>query len=156
MLSGALVALAAAIMVSEVITRYFFHASYSFMDEIPRYLVIFATFLIAPIILKLGQHINIDIFPEILKGRKKIALRLTINFLTLLVCIYMVIASINGVSYHYRVGTVSSSELEMPLWILILSMGIGSVLLSMYAAELFIRAFLALIDTKNAEGERLS
>jgi len=151
LLSGVLVALASGMMVIEVISRYFFHISHGFMDEIPRYLVIFATFMIAPINLKLGQHINIDIIPGILKGRKKSILMFTIHFLTLLVCIFIVIASINGVIYHYRVGTIASSELEIPLWILILVMAIGSVLLSMYAAELLIRTFLSLIGTKIAD-----
>jgi TRAP-type C4-dicarboxylate transport system permease small subunit len=151
--SGVLIALAGTLMVVEVISRYLFHLSHSVMDEIPKYLVLLATFLVAPIMLKLGKHINIDILPEVLKGRKKTIVMLIIHFLTLMACAYMVIASINGILYLYKAGTVSSSELEMPLWILPLCMSIGSVLLTMYSLELFIRAIVSLIGAKCTETE---
>jgi len=153
-ISGLLLGIAGLLMFSEVITRYFFHISHSYMEEIPRYLVITATFLMAPVMLKLGRHINVDLLPELLKGRQKLILTLVINCFILAACIYMLIASINGVIYHFNAGTVSSGELEMPIWILITAFLVGSALLVMYSIELLIRSVVALIFPKqNNTGE---
>lgn len=149
-ISGLLLGIAGLLMFSEVITRYFFHISHSYMEEIPRYLVITATFLMAPVMLKLGRHINVDLVPELLKGRQKRILTLIINCLVLAACVYMLIAGINGVTYHFNAGTVSSGELEMPIWILITAFLVGSALLVMYSIELLIRSVVALIKSEHA------
>ncbi len=152
--SGVLLGIATALMFSEVITRYFFHSSYEYMEEIPRYLTITATFLMAPVILKLERHINIDLLPEFLKGRQKQILTLIISCFVLIACIYMLIAGISGVAYHYNAGTVSNTELEMPIWIVNSSFLVGSALLVMYATELVIRAASRLAGGKqNNSGE---
>lgn len=151
--SGSLVALAGLFMVVEVITRYLFHASHGFMEELPRYFIICATFFIAPVMLKLEQHISVDILPTTLKGKKREVLMLIINLLTLTACVYLLIAAFGAIIYHYGAGTASFTELEIPMWIIFVSFGIGSVLLVMYAIELSIRSLLSLLRIKTIARE---
>ncbi len=152
-ISGLLIGLSTAIMVIEVVTRYFFSSSHSFMDEIPRYLVSVATFLAAPVMLKLNKHVSVEILPEVLKGKKRCALMVLINLLTLAACTYMLLAGLSGFAYHYRVGTVSSSELQLPLWILMLFFSIGCALLTMFAIDLTARSIAALARHESPDGE---
>ena len=57
----------------EIITRYFFAMSRSYMEELPKYSLPVITFLMMGILLKRGSHVAVEILPERLKNRAKAA-----------------------------------------------------------------------------------
>ena len=60
----ALLALMAALVIVNVISRYVFSYSFTWVEEITRYMMIWATFLGAGLALRVGGHIAIDSLPQ--------------------------------------------------------------------------------------------
>ena len=51
-----------AVIFAQTIARYFFHTGAAWMEEVGRYAIIYLSFLCAPIAIRYGKHMYIDVF----------------------------------------------------------------------------------------------
>lgn len=106
------------IMFVNVVTRYLFHFSFSWGDEIVRYLNLLAAFTAISACFNSNSHISIDVFVEKVLPRKSIKyFRLIAYILTLLFCLMIFYFGSILVGNQFKMGQ-KSTALGIPMYIL--------------------------------------
>jgi len=136
----------AALMISvEVITRYFFGKTFGVLEEGPRLFLCFAILPMFGIIYKRKRHINVEILPDRLRGRKKIFLMLVIDLAMIAGSSIFLIAGIQGVRALYNSGIRVVGVLDLPQFWLMLSIPIGGGILLLYSFEGMLKDITSLL-----------
>jgi TRAP-type C4-dicarboxylate transport system permease small subunit len=142
----------------EIITRYFFAMSRSYMEELPKYSLPVITFLMMGILLKRGSHVAVEILPERLKNRAKAAagLKGVINLVTAVGAFGLLYASILIVQFTYKAGRLTRMEFDIPTWILYVLLIPGSGILILFALLAAIKEFKQVLSgpAPSNEGQR--
>lgn len=133
---GGFLVLLMAIMVTavsyQVFSRYILQASSSFTEEIARYLLIWIGILGAAFISGQREHLAIDILAPRLSEKKRIRLRIGINILIILFCLFvLIIGGSNLVYLNYLLGQTSAA-LNIPLGAVYTVLPISGVLVIIY------------------------
>jgi TRAP-type C4-dicarboxylate transport system permease small subunit len=116
LLVGACLMLAVILNVALVIGRYAFNYSANAMEEVSVYAVIWMVFLGMMVSDRQGTHINIDIVYHFISSQAKRRLRRVANGLQAIVCLAMAVLTLKTVLFTYRIGEVSLSTLQAPVW----------------------------------------
>jgi len=119
----------AAVVFLQVVFRYVLRQPLFWSEELPRYLLIWTTFLAAALAQKHEAHINITLFVTRLSRRLHDGLRILANliilgFLGVLVYSGSLVTSITA---HHR-----STALQIPMGIVYLALPVGSALMMLY------------------------
>lgn len=135
-LLGGFLVLLMAIMVTavsyQVFSRYILQASSSFTEEIARYLLIWIGILGAAYISGQQEHLAIDILAPKLSEKKRIRLRMGINILIILFCLFvLIIGGSNLVYLNYLLGQTSAA-LNIPLGAVYTVLPLSGVLVIIY------------------------
>ena len=128
-----------------IIMRKVFHNASTWAEEAIRYAIIWVTFVGSSQCAKSGNHVGIDILVEALpKGCRKYVYA----FSSLLACGFCVFCAWYGWSLTDMVITNNrvSAAMEMPMWILYISIPIGFGLTAQLANVLLLRGGLRDID----------
>lgn len=133
---GSFLVLLMAIMVTtvsyQVFSRYILQSSSSFTEEIARYLLIWIGILGAAYISGQQEHLAIDILAPKLSEKNRIRLRIGINILIILFCIFvLIIGGSNLVYLNYLLGQTSAA-LNIPLGAVYTVLPISGVLVIFY------------------------
>jgi TRAP-type C4-dicarboxylate transport system permease small subunit len=134
-----LLLVAALIVVCQMVfLRYVFRESTVWQTEFVIYAIVAATFLGSPHVLLLKGHVNVDLLPQSLGGRGKLALEVLSAVLSLAFCALLAWA---GWLYFHEAwdrGWTTATVWALPLWrpVLPLPLGIGLLCLQ-YLAELW-------------------
>jgi len=123
------------IMFLEAISRYVLAMSFDWADELCRYCMVIAIFLSLPMAGKKGHHIRLEFFTNkfsliIQKVSEKFTMAMGFIFWT-----FMLYSSINYFHHVLLVGETSVSSLQIPIWIIVLFVPVGSVLFLIYYLE---------------------
>jgi TRAP-type C4-dicarboxylate transport system permease small subunit len=118
LLVGACLMLAVVLNVALVIGRYAFNYSANAMEEVSVYAVIWMVFLGMMVSDRQGTHINIDILYHFISSPAKRRLRRVANALQGIVCLAMAGLTLKTVLFTYKIGEVSLSTLQAPVWLL--------------------------------------
>lgn len=122
-----------------VVLRYVFNSSILGGSEVVTFLFIYTTAMGSALAIPKNRHIRISFFIDQLPGKLQVAVD---------VCVYLMVAFINGVMMVYSLGWISlvgtdlSQSLGIPLGLVKASVPIGcslAILLSLYAAYLVIK-----------------
>jgi len=138
-----IVALLAIMLSCAVFWRYVLGSAISWSEESAKYLMVWLTFLGAPIALREGAHISIDFLVELLKGRANQALQLVLNIL--------IIATV-GIIFWYGWGFAQSglrqvaSTFDLSMVFMYAAIPVGSALMVLVSVEQMLRALRGLID----------
>ena len=100
----------------QVITRYVFNYSFTWFEELGRYLGVFITFLGAAIGVKTGTHFAMDLFVLKLKAPWQRLLRCTTSLLSGTFCLIVVFYSWKIVSRLHGYDTTSPT-MQIPMYI---------------------------------------
>jgi TRAP-type C4-dicarboxylate transport system permease small subunit len=136
---------ASAVMIFiEVITRYIFGKTFGFLEEGPRLFLCFAVLPMLGVIFKRGQHIYVEILPSKLKGRRKIILLAVIDLMMIVGSVIFLLAGLSGTRVLLASGMRVVGVLDIPQYILMLSIPIGAGVLLLYSVESMVRHILSL------------
>ena len=124
-----------ALVFGEVISRYLFSFSYEFVPVISSWFMVWMTYFMLGAILKARQHISIDILPSKIPGKYKASLLVFFDVVSL---IFALLLSYGGIRYDLLVmktGVYSVSMPFIPMWIVRLSVPLGSLFLFFFSLE---------------------
>jgi TRAP-type C4-dicarboxylate transport system permease small subunit len=119
----------AAVVFLQVVFRYLLRQPLFWSEELPRYLLIWTTFLAAALAQKHEAHINITLFVTRLSPRLKDALRILANLIILGFLGVLVYSGslVTSITVHHR-----STALQIPMGIVYLALPVGSALMMLY------------------------
>lgn len=116
----------------QVFSRYILQSSSSFTEEIARYLLIWIGILGAAFISGQQEHLAIDVLAPRLSEKNRIRLRIGINILIILFCLFvLIIGGSNLVYLNYLLGQTSAA-LNIPLGAVYTVLPISGVLVIIY------------------------
>lgn len=126
--NGAVIALMLAVMLTlvfgNVIGRFFFSTSFGWAEEVTRYLMIWVVFLGAGLGLREGVHVAVTLFVDLSRTLKPAITWLSFAFL---LSFFAALAWF-GFEYAMFASRQRSAMLQLPMWIVYLSVPIGASL----------------------------
>lgn len=161
-LSTAALLVATAVMLAEAFSRGVLNHSYFWAEELVRFLVLWAFFLVLGATGRGGYHIRTDLLVARLPApARRLADALSccvgIGFSAILVW-----AAVPQVVRYHAMGMRSDSTLDVPMWVVFLAMPLGGVLLGTYYLRALARlarggdafATSPALDRLNAQGRQ--
>lgn len=142
-LGTAMLLLATAIMLFEGLSRSFLNTSYFWAEESVRYLLIWAFFLVFGVAGSTGHHIRTDLLLGLLPtGLQRVCNGLA-SFFGVFFSGIMLYASFPQVARYYKMGMMTESNLDLPMWLVFLAMPLGAALLLSYYLRCLYMVFIA-------------
>jgi len=149
----AIVAVLAVILISAVFYRYALNNAIAWSEEGSKYLMVWLTFLGAPIALRQAAHINIDLLIKLFPPRGRQAFYLAIN---LVIIITMGILLWKGWEFAELGARQVASSFNFSMVWMYVAVPIGSALTCLVAIELALKALLGIADPANGIDEDLT
>ena len=128
-------------MLIEALSREFFRKSFAVSEELIVFSLMWAVFLTLAQSGREHYHISVDLFTSKIPPKYRILVDIITSALSLVFMIILLIASIQFVCHLYRMGFISESPLQVPMWLVFLSVIIASVLLCLHYIEGLFKSF---------------
>jgi TRAP-type C4-dicarboxylate transport system permease small subunit len=128
-------------MLAEALCREFFAKSFAISEELIVFTLMWAVFLNLAQSGREKYHISVDLFTRRMPSKIRDMVGILKAVLSLFYAVILIIASVQFISHLYRMGFISESPLQLPMWIVCLSVAIGAVLLSFYYFERLFQYF---------------
>lgn len=138
-----IVAVIAAILIAAVVFRYGLNSALSWAEELSKYLMVWLTFLGAPIALRQFGHINIDLFVGMLPARLEQFSHLLIS---LIIALTMGIVLWKGWGFAQLGARQVASSFNLSMFYLYVAVPIGSALTVLVAIEQALQALAGIFD----------
>jgi TRAP-type C4-dicarboxylate transport system permease small subunit len=149
----AIVAVLAVILISAVFYRYALNNAIAWSEEGSKYLMVWLTFLGAPIALRHAAHINIDLLVKLFPPRGRQAFYLAIN---LVIIATMGIMLWKGWAFAELGARQVASSFNFSMVWMYVAVPIGSALTCLVAIELSLRAMLGIADPAQGIDENMA
>ncbi len=149
----AIVAVLAVILIAAVFYRYALNNAIAWSEEGSKYLMVWLTFLGAPIALRQAAHINIDLLVKLFPPRGRQAFYFVIN---LIIIITMGILLWKGWEFAQLGARQVASSFNFSMVWMYIAVPIGSALTCLVAIELALKALLGIADPANGIDENLT
>ena len=130
---------------ANVIARYF-GTTFGFLEEGPRLFLCFAVLPIFGVLYKRGRHIYVEILPNRLKGWPKSFLMVIIDMAMIAGSSMLLSAGISGTKAVYDSGIRVVGVLDIPEYILMVSIPIGAGILLLYSIEAMVKNIVSLFS----------
>jgi TRAP-type transport system small permease protein len=137
------VAVLAVILTAAVFWRYALNNAIPWSEELSKYLMVWLTFLGAPIALRHGSHINIDLLQQLMPPRGRQLFHLVIH---LVVAATMAILIWQGISFTQLGARQTASSLNLSMAYLYAAVPIGAALVALVALEHSLRSLAGVVD----------
>ena len=128
-----LISFSCALACFEVFSRYLFHSSHGWLEEIVN-LSMITVFVVSGVVLKKGGHIRVDFILNKFGRQMKEGIELALNLITLAISVLFFYSGICVVRNYIAQGVTSPTELQLPMFVIFLPLPIGFALLSIYSA----------------------
>jgi C4-dicarboxylate transporter DctQ subunit len=148
-MGGLLIGFSAFMALIEVICRYFFRFTHSWAEELIVYIVIYGVFLVSGPNLKSGYHINVDLLINHLSPQWRRMVEFIGILVGFVVSLFLTYTGANYVVYLKKMGVVSTSSLQAPMYLTVLIFPIGMGLLSFFYFEKLISVLNRFDRTKD-------
>jgi TRAP-type C4-dicarboxylate transport system permease small subunit len=145
-LAAAIVGASAVMIFIEVITRYAFNKTYGVLEEGPRLFLCFAVLPMLGVVLKRDRHIYVELLPATLEGTRRIILMAFIDMVMIVGSLVLLLAGLSGTQVLLASGMRVVGVLEIPQFILMLSIPIGAGVLLLYSVESMVRHIIWLVS----------
>ena len=132
------------VIIAQVISRYFFHHSFTWAEELSRYLMVLSVFLGAALALRTHSLIAVEVLAENISKAKKRVLKIIVYLLCLTFFVTLLVV---GISMVDDVSRQLSPALQIKMSIPYLAIPIGRSALILNS----IAVLLELIMNKNTE-----
>jgi len=133
-LAAGSLAMATAIAVSGVISRYLFTYVIFWAEELTIFLIIFSTFLGAVVTLRHHEHVNVDILPSLIRRLRR-GFAVLAGLVTVVYCVLIGFYAWAMVLDPIARGTVTPA-LKLPLWVVEVAIPVGLTLMLLRALEM--------------------
>ena len=127
-----------ALIFFQVVSRYVFHNSLAFSEELARYLFVWTVFLGIPVVQRMGGHMTVGVITERIKGNPLKIFRIVASVLTI---IFMVIIFKNGWLMVQRTSFQISPAMQIPMSYIYYALPIGSIAMILNTMEELIDIF---------------
>jgi TRAP-type C4-dicarboxylate transport system permease small subunit len=117
---------------STVFTRYVLNIVPSWSEEIPRYLLVWITYLGAALAIKFKEHISLDVFFNLMPLKARQVGHLALNGLVAIVAVIMVVYGV-GLVQHF--GDDKMESIPLTNFWLYLAMPTSGTLMLLYLAQ---------------------
>jgi TRAP-type C4-dicarboxylate transport system permease small subunit len=149
----AIVGVLAVILISAVFYRYALNNAIAWSEEGSKYLMVWLTFLGAPIALRHAAHINIDLLIKLFPPRGRQAFYLGIN---LVIIVTMGILLLKGWEFAELGARQVASSFNFSMVWMYVAVPIGSALTCLVAIELSLKALLGIADPEQGIDESMT
>ncbi len=146
----AIVGVLAVILIAAVFYRYALNNAIAWSEEGSKYLMVWLTFLGAPIALRHAAHINIDLLVKLFPPRGRQAFYLAIN---LIITLTMGILLWKGWEFAQLGARQVASSFNFSMVWMYVAVPIGSALTCLVAIELALKATLGIVDPEKGIDE---
>ena len=119
----------------EVVSRYFFHFSVDWSEEITLYAIAWCTMFGSSSLIKKDEHVKVTVIFTILSDDRRNVLQFLNAVVALIFTIIVTCSGINQVHESYLSGVISESSLKLPHWVVYLVMPIGGALFTLRLVE---------------------
>lgn len=138
-----LVATMTAIVLAQVWFRYVVGDALTWSEEVARMMMIWMTFLVAPIAYRTGQNVSIEILRQLIHGRPRGVLELVLNALVVAFVIVFFFESLGMVERGQKLRA-STVEIQM-IWIYLI-MPVSMICMFLVGVERLLKDIRVLID----------
>lgn len=149
----AIVAILAIILISAVFYRYALNNAIAWSEEGSKYLMVWLTFLGAPIALRHAGHINIDLLVKLFPPRGRQAFYLFIN---LVITATMGVLFWKGVEFAELGARQVASSFNFSMVWMYVAVPVGSALTCLVAIELALKSLLGVADPSKGIDEDIT
>ena len=149
-LSSTIAAIMVLALTFSAITRYVSGTGYDWFIELPPSLVPWLVFPLLGPLLRSGSHIQVDLMPNFLTGRKLLLLKLFVYSTMLVGAVVFFLAGNEAVALFRRLGQLMELEIELPIWWMYLAFPTGFAILFLFALELIIETIADLFGGSEA------
>ena len=146
----AIVAVLAAILITSVFYRYVLNDAFAWSEEGSKYLMVWLTFLGAPIALRQAAHINIDLLVKLFPPRGRQAFYLVIH---LIIIATMGILLWKGWGFAQLGARQVASSFNLSMVWMYVAVPIGSALTCLVALEHALKALCGVVDPSRGLSE---
>ncbi len=152
-LAGTTMLVIVLIMIAQVVARYMFNASLIWAEELCRYLLIWQTFLFIGMAYQRGELVAVDVVPDMLGARSRLALK---ALMAIPILIFLYLMTVNGYDYATRFGhqivpavdfiwmSLTGHGIGLSIFWVYVSVAVGSVLLAAHILASLVSDFRAL------------
>ena len=134
-LGGFFIGISTLLAIIEVVYRYLLRFTHSWANEIIIYGAIYGVFFVAGPSLKRGLHINIDLLTNRLRPKWRRTMDLIANTAGLLTTSFLTYTGVKYVTYLKMIGVTSTSNLQAPMYMILLIFPLGMGLLAFFYFE---------------------
>ncbi len=147
----ALLAIMLGIIVTAVFFRYGLNDAIPWSEEIAKFVMVWMTFIAAPIGLKMGAHIAIDALANRLRGRFYFVLQVWI-FGAIIMLMLMLVDEAWFLTLNARIQRAST--IDVSIFYVYLAMPIGCAILALVAFEFWLNALKGLVNPSRGTDRR--
>ena len=133
-----------------VFMRYVMNDALAWSEEIAKFVMVWLTFVVAPIGLRMGAHVGIEVLIGHLKGRLR-QLLLILIFAGIIGLMVVFVKEGSFMTWNARIQRASTIDISI-LYVYI-CMPVGSFMVATVALEYMINAIRGLIDPSQARAE---
>lgn len=134
-----------------VVVRWVTGEGYSFLAETAPQLVPWVVFPMIGVLLRCDGHIAVDMLPHFLKGRSQTVLRVVVLAICVIATAAMAWFGARTTAFFAKLGQLSTTEIEFPLWYLYVSYPVGLLLAANFCLESLIGESLGRRPRRQAE-----
>lgn len=138
-----LVAVLAVILACSVFWRYALDNAIAWSEEGSKYLMVWLTFLGAPIALRHGAHVNIDLLPKMLSARAQQAALLLVH---LIIVTTMAILAYKGIGLAELGARQVASSFNLSMVWMYAAVPVGALFLLLVSLQQGLRAFIGILE----------
>ncbi len=124
---------------------------YSFLAETAPQLVPWVVFPMIGVLLRRDGHINVDVATQFARGRALVVLRVAVLAICLAGTALMGAFGARTTAFFARLGQLSTTEIEFPLWYLYVSYPVGLLLAANFCLESLIGEATGRRERREAE-----
>ncbi len=128
-----------ALIFIQVVSRYVFHNSLTFSEELARYLFVWTVFLGIPVVQRMGGHMTVGVITERISGKWLKVLRIIANLLFLT---FMFIILQNGLLLSQKMAFQRSPAMQMSMSYVYYSIPVGAIASILITIENFLNILL--------------
>lgn len=155
-LVGAILAVMAVLVFANVVGRYLFDVSWSWVEEVTRYMMIWLAYLGAGLALRHRRHVAVELLHDALAPRPMMALRAAV---AVVVLGFFGFIAYYGFRYAEFAWIQSTPVLGLSLGLIYLAIPLGSLLLIVHlllVARAFVRRELDVDEAMGAGGQAIT
>lgn len=115
------------VMFYEASSRSLLSESHWWAEELVRFLVVWSVLLAIGVGTRHGHFIRMDLLYDMLPRRARLGLAWLNCCIGLFFCGLLVVAGVQEVSHLHRIGMLTDSNLDLPLWLVRLILPLGGV-----------------------------